>query len=576
MVKSKRSRKQPIVTAPPMSAPQPTKKVRVHLPIHDSQEALALRGMQVDEDLLSIVFLAPPGYGKTRAVARYISLRKEKDISLTFFVASTAYMAFKQSVEIGSNFSYCYQHAKQSTTISRMLMEGSVLTTMTPAMFHKVVLGENRNQEQMDPLLYFKTTILPMVSASKCTTIRFMLDEIHTYLSDGIPEAVDELRKAAAPIKVVVSGLTATLNADDAAKLAHLTGHDTPFFIEYTDKEMATFRSDLCCQPKVGSFTSVSLPDPSQMDKFAPEMEDMAMLIVGAMLIDETTIKTRTCLEHATSKIVAKLAHEGGGEIMRHAKPAPMQQIDKKGKLAGTTKDHQHALVVAHATLCGASTALVELDAAHGQEGVCDYSYHDLRSSNISTLDDQIDNFKASFLAQEKLALAIINPSMRHSTNAFDKNTSGAVAVGCKWNKKGLKQLAGRLGRPSKMKEGDIVPKEFLLLHLDSDWQKAVLSIRSVRVSMRSVVLSEDEASLLQQIMESDRPDKEKYLIEANVCKLATADDKKTLGDSTMCMDYLEALTDETKFTDVNSLYEAKRAELLTYKDAEDAALCQE
>ena len=64
-----------------------------------------------------------------------------------------------------------------------------------------------------------------------------------------------------------------------------------------------------------------------------------------------------------------------------------------------------------------------------------------------------------------------------------------------------LTQLAGRLGRPCKLEAGkDIVPKEFKLIHLDSDWQRGVLKIRATKVSARSVTLSSEMQEMLVQV----------------------------------------------------------------------------
>ena len=151
----------------------------------------------------------------------------------------------------------------------------------------------------------------------------------------------------------------------------------------------------------------------------------------------------------------------------------------------------------------------------------------------------------------------------------MSKNTTGILAIG-KWDVTGLTQLAGRLGRPCKLEAGkDIVPKEFKLIHLDSDWQRGVLKIRATKVSARSVTLSSEMQEMLVQVDASDRSKAEKDAIEGNLYKLAAADEKKTLGATTMAVDYLTAVLDESKMAEAIEKYEEARTELLRYKDAE-------
>lgn len=559
-----------------------TKKARALPPIHESQERLAKRALECDEDE-AIIIVAPPGNGKTRAMGRYIKLRQEEGgLSLTFYVGATAYMCNKQSYEVGSTFDYCFQYAKQHRQITQMLMEGtSVVTTMTPAMFNKVCFGDhNAKVDKKDPdyeekiglvdvLQYFKSTILRMVQGTKCTTIRFVLDEMHIFFDHGYPDAIKALRKAADPIEIVVTGMTATL-PDDMTPLAAMTGCDVPAIIEYTPEEMAAFDKDLRLQPNVGSFETIKMADASREDRFADSMANMAATIVGAMLEGEKTILTRTCLEHATSIVLAKQAHGGGGQTFAHLTEEPMKCVDKNGKLTGEFKPHHEALIIAHSTLCGASTAWTELATLQGQEDVRDFSVHDLRSSEVTSLDQAIKGYNDTFKAQEKPTLAIMNPTMRHSTNALGKNTSGARCYG-HWTRKGLKQLAGRLSRPCTLVEGDIVPQAYTLIHYESDWQLDVLAIRATRVSPRDVKLSEEESKMLDQVLASEALDKKaKATIEQNVYKLAKADERRILGGTTMVTDYLEALTKQEKMEEMLAKREAAIKELLTYKGAEN------
>lgn len=552
----------------------PPKRARTLPPVHESQERLAQRAAAIGEDH-AIILVGPPGAGKTRVVGRYIRLRQEQGgVSLTLYVGANAYMCSKQGFEIGSDFQYSFQHYTHHRQIRAMLMQGrSVVTAMTPAMFGKIIFGDAQSREEFDdPLFYFKNNFLSILQGTPCTTIRVVLDEMHNYFDKAFPAAIKAVRRAAKSVALVVTGLTATPPdfEQPSPALKAMTRCDQPTIVTYTDEERAAFDKDLRPQPPVGAFKTIKMADPSCNDAFADSMAEMATLLVGAMLVGEKTIKTRQCLQHVTSKVLARLAHEGGGQAFQCVKEQPMHAVGADGTLAAKFTPHHEALVIAHATLCGASTAFVELSTLKGQEDVRDFSVHDLRASEIAALDDSIAAFKAAFKAQEKPALAIVNPTMRHSTNAFASNTSGVIAVG-HWTAKGLTQLAGRLSRPCTLEAGDIVPKEYTLVHLESDWQHEVLAIRATRVSSRSVQLPESEAAMLDRVLGSDRDQKEKATIEQNALKLAAADSKRVLGGTTMCADYLEALLSEDKRAEMSRAHQDVIEQLLTYVDAEDA-----
>ena len=76
---------------------------------------------------------------------------------------------------------------------------------------------------------------------------------------------------------------------------------------------------------------------------------------------------------------------------------------------------------------------------------------------------------------------------------------------------------------------------------------------------------------MLDQVLASETLDKKaKAAIEQNVYKLAKADDRRILGNTTMASDYLEALTNKEKMAEMLLKRKAAIDELLTYKGAED------
>jgi len=537
--------------------------------IHASQDALGRRAFDLDESKTACILTTEPGGGKTRAMAQYLSLRNAVELAANFYVGSSAYMCHKQSYELGANFKYCYQVDKQGRESVDLLTSGrSVVTTMTPKMFRKMLFGDDESEH---PLAFFKRTLLASVLSVGCTKIRFVLDEIH---SITLADEVAALRATAAEagVEVIVAGLTATPpHLDDEEELRtyqKLTGREDVQLVTYSDAELSTYNASLRQQPTPGSFTKTLLADPTTDPRHAGHVADLKTLLLGGLLAEETTIKARACMEHVTSEVVADQAHACGGAVFKTIDKEQMRQADAHGQLGEPMLCYE-SVIIAHGTLCGASKAYGHLEALVGTEGAPDYNCHDLRTSNICALDTAIDAFKSNFRAQARPQLAVINPSMVHSTNAFEKNVSGALAVGGTWDKRRLTQLAGRLGRPCQLQEGDIVTDSFKLVHIDSEWQRNVLGIRSARVSARAVKHTEQVSALLDELEASALADHAKKAIEQACARLARADEKRLLGQTAMAQEYMEAVLDTDKKRTLLDEFEDACARLITYKEDE-------
>ena len=508
----------------------------------------------------AIVLVTPPKYDATPTIARYIALRQKEELSLTFFVTDTSYVAHAVSAAIGSDFTYCFQYDKQHKRIKSKLLKGeSVLTTCTPILLDKLALGEARQAakaqgDSLDPMNYFKGTILSMLHGTKCTTIRIVV-KLQTVFAPRLQAGLAQMRKAADPIKVVVTTLAPTSDVDEKM-LKILTGCSTTCIVEQTEEETAALEAEQRNLP-AAVFEAIKMPDP-QLD--ATEVGKIKSLIVGSMLNNEQRIGSRACLEHATSKVLAKVAH--GGALTPYLAQTPMYRVGKTGKLTGTLAPRHTALVVAHSTLSGAEAAMVELQAGN-DDGA---AFHDLRGSKVGALNTKIGEFAVSFSNQAGLTMGIINPTSSQSSDELRKATTAIAAVGCKWDESGLQALADRFCKRTKPSEGDMIPKQFTVIHLDSDWQRSVLGVCSTEVSPRDVTLSDQEASTLDQIRATDRPDKK--VIEANTYKLALADSRKLLGDSTMCLDYLTSITDDAKGVEAQNRFKEACESLLSYKVA--------
>lgn len=78
-----------------------TKKPRALPPIHESQERLAQRALECDEDE-AIIIVARPGNGKTRAMGRYIKLGQEEGgLSLNCMWAPPPTCAIRRVMRLG-------------------------------------------------------------------------------------------------------------------------------------------------------------------------------------------------------------------------------------------------------------------------------------------------------------------------------------------------------------------------------------------------------------------------------------------------------------------------------------------
>ena len=521
----------------------------------DPQGHLAKHATAIGENQ-AIVFAASQPYEHLAMIGRYIKLREQEGLSLTFFVCSTAYNCIHVASEIGARFPKCFQYDKQHKQITKSMLAGSsVLTTCTSVMFEKMALGEGREARKrqdnevhlLDPMIYFRTTILRMLSETSCKTIRFVLDDLPSVISRGLQKGVAAMRAAAKPINVIVTGLAAS-SVDDKA-LHILTGCPKMNVFECGG-------SDARHPVQLGSLTTIQLRAPQSEEA---DMQGMQTLIVGPMLCKETTIHARASLENATSKVVAGIANS---ELSTYSQKAPMYRVGKNGKLTGSLALRHPALLIAHSTLSGANAALIEMDKDASEL----YSNHDLRHSKTAPLKRAVESFAEAFRDQENPALAVINPTFKQESELLRKSVTGIVAVGSKWTADGLKQLTDHYARPSKYAEGDTVPKELTVVHLDSDWQRSVLSIRSADISSRhpDARLSDELAKKLDAVL-AVRDDRS---IEANTYRLAAADARKLLGDSTMCSEYLDALLDSEKEAALLDAFNAKHKELIAYKSA--------
>ena len=554
MPTSKRPAKAPTLPAPKKACTE------------DSQGDLAKQAASVSEDT-AIVFAAAKPYEHLPMISRYIKLRQQEETSLTFVVASTAYNCIHVASEVGATFPKCFQYDKQHKRITTMLLQGaSVTTTCTTVMFEKMTLGvqreankthkrEGSEAEILNPMLYFQSTILRMVDGTKCKTIRFVLDDLPNALCHGLPKGVAAMREAANPNKVIVTGL-ASAPVDDKA-LQVLTGCSRTSVFECGESEARH-------QVSIGTLTTVPLRPPRDDEA---DMKAMQTLIVGAMLAKESTIHARASLEHATSKVVAGIAHSKLPAFLCGLESLLMYKFNQNGKLTGSLSMRHPALLIAHSTMSGANAALIEMENDTSKS----YSHHDLRHSKTAPLNRAIASFAEAFRGQVHPSLAVINPTFKQESELLRKSVTGIVAVGCKWTTDGLKKLTDQFARPSKYEEGDIKPKEFTVVHLDSEWQRSVLSIRSADISSRhpDARLSDELAKKLDAVL-AVRDDRS---IEANTYRLAAADARKLLGESTMCSDYLDTLLDSDKQAALLDEFKDTHEKLITYKTSTEATL---
>ena len=143
-------------------------------------------------------------------------------------------------------------------------------------------------------------------------------------------------------------------------------------------------------------------------------------------------------------------------------------------------------LLIVHMHSAGASKHYDLLEALKAQEngeGGRKYNLHDLRKSKCDNVTWK-ENVKKCFIAskkQKRTTFAMIDSSDMSSTNAFGKNVQRVVAIGV-FKENEMKQFNGRMGRPCKLEEGDLVPEKFTSLHIKSEFASKLLSKADERV----------------------------------------------------------------------------------------------
>ena len=93
---------------------------------------------------------------------------------------------------------------------------------------------------------------------------------------------------------------------------------------------------------------------------------------------------------------------------------------------------------------------------------------HEWLKRDVADQKAGLKTFQADAAEQTGTTIAIIDKRQALSgTNDFAKNVHRAIAIG-EWKPHELDQYYKRLGRPSELKEGDLVPKVFYGAHISS------------------------------------------------------------------------------------------------------------
>jgi hypothetical protein len=459
-----------------------TKIARTELDIHPSQKALADRFVAATNGAKTgLMIVAPPGFGKTRAVSNALDKMDQAGddnaFDLVVFVARTPALARSQAGEVGSQYKAPMTMAHLNglaKAITNKPPNESIRVTMTQTMFKSLFSNYNFVDNFAKPL--------------GSPRIHIVLDEAHTFYvkSKAVSTAMAAILKYACSMRV--TGLTATPQLEGHMQKATNLFGGAPQIVEYTPQEIARFKNDLLSHRPTSDpkWKKVELKPPTVDANY---MDPLRTIVVGNVMSQGSVhINAWNARNTLTSLVQATQVHgddSTGGELFKK-----LASNDVTWKLAGegasfSNKTRPQTALIVHRYPGGSELHFSMLNGLVGEEGVTPFSIHDLRATDLAAFKDKLDSFTEDVTMTDKMVLAVVDKHQIEGTNNYAKNVSTIVAVG-EWTEAELTQLGGRLGRPCEYEPGDLLPQDVKLIHFHSKWASKVSSVGLVRHSPRT------------------------------------------------------------------------------------------
>ena len=528
---------------------------------HPSHTALVKRCVKAHSREQPFILASETGTGKTtmaRAIAKKVRKMYGDDDRPLFVLNTTdAAQAKKLGPMFGSMYTNGFNFGNAGGVRKMLQKEGSANMTMTGRFFKENLL----NVEDKKLMNYEDRFLAPI----KPTHVYFFLDECESYVKEYSTQ-LKKMREASS-VPVTFIGISAT-PGDHAFNYLNIFGKN-PVRLAFTDEEQVAWDKEKKQPDPPKSWVTKKIKG-SPGEVYTNALEKLQSLIVGDKLFttfgkagQAPPISAWQAKQDILGTIIAELAAGGGDGGLVFQSLDETQQMKVVG---GTTKPCYESVLVAHWADAGTvrhSGLLVDLrDVSTGKviDGVTDHTMHDLTSSLIAVRTAKFGDFEEAFKTQTTgVTLGFIKPVNAKSTNDFAKNVTGIIAIG-QWPKDKLKQLRGRIGRMCELEDGDIVPTGFKLVHIVFEWANLVTNAWSRSASLRNLKPYPKGCDALLSKAMNKYPEVASR-IEDRAGTLLKMDKDKLLGDSTLAMDYLNALATKDEYTTAIAKYKEVRAD---------------
>ena len=501
-----------------------------HAPLEVQQEALVKRAYKTFTKEGGVIIESEPGLGKSRKAGALLSKIGKKVVKdgskmLGLFVAIDATQTQELQEEVGAFGAPPFQPSDKKAVKEvkdELAATGHATVAITGCLMRKLLGGDPTKKT-------VKPSEMPEVATklglSDGDMIVVVLDEVHEWYDkpSAWPAAFKKTREAMPSIPIGVIGLSATTGLDvkrrrDGARTLFGIPNDAEVLnlpIDYTDEELAAIKATLKKQPDVpAEFTVVPIDSPSVDDpKCKTLLAELYTAIVTAIVTDDDEkIAKQRIVADTVAEIIATQAHGACGDLI-------LEQVDEggvpmcgiaDGKLTEQYTPRLESVVVAYKSRAGAEmglSLLQTLEAANkdaADDGGEPLSSIDIKVYNLfgtkskKAKIDKIKEYVDCFKAQKQTAVAVIDKDLSQGHNFFAKNVTTVIAIG-DWDASELVQLSGRVGRIVKLKEGDLVPQAFKMVHLKSEWAEKATSVESNKRS-RAAKIPSDVAAMLESL----------------------------------------------------------------------------
>ena len=518
------------------------------------------------------IIVAPMGTGKPRVAGKVLdrivaqrvaALDEGKQSVLTIVVPTDAKHGREQAAQYGIDFPGSYHCSDLDAVLrllkgaARIMIPLATLRKMLYSVYMWTLLHKLRQPE-----------VIPMIDE---------VTEVYKARDGKLVKAIDALRTKYAECAektITVFGMSGTPELENkayAARAKTLFGAE-PKVTSLTAEEGEELFEAINPQRQVNRLPLVKkLRAPT--DEPAEELEKLGTLMVGNALVND--IRGVAAVKKLVGEVLIQQVlgndQDGGVLFQQLAKggKASVFKVNKDGAIGKKAGSAHEAVLIAVDSPYGTQAlcdALEELQGRSGTEELRAFTVHDLRLAaqvkatkeadkvphewlprDVADQKAALKAFLAAAAAQTGTAIAIIDKRQALSgTNDFAKNVQRAVAIGA-WEAHELDQFYQRLGRPSELKEGDLVPKVFYGVHISSSFAANLVANAKERAADKAM-LSDKAKKALDELKATAEKDVYRKAEDAAEVLAATG----LPGDPALT--YLEFLSNAEAFKESESM----------------------